>query len=190
MDEGQRHLVRDDMALPRLGEALEIELEWRPYCVDIFVEDILVARLAPNGEAYGVGIRESGDLGDPMVQMYLGDELALLCPHILWERQPVCEVTNDPEEVGGGWQFLCAMEHHGRDPGEAPVVRVRDVLAQDPSLIEIMGLAPGFKAKRVQPGADWVTEMSTNHPDWRDPEAADPETEGDGGAAEADGLAG
>jgi hypothetical protein len=70
---------------------------------------------------------------------------------VLSRAKPVLQVSHDVSD--GGWQFLTGRPV---DLDQAKVVCLADMVALDPTLLELAGLRLGWQAKRRAVGKSWV----------------------------------
>jgi hypothetical protein len=74
----------------------------------------------------------------------------LTTTHIIKERNDILYVFHDEDDHG--WQF-----HYGgnKSASDAMVVALEEIVALDPSVLEIADLPVGWKAWRSKRGASW-----------------------------------
>ncbi len=75
-----------------------------------------------------------------------------VCTHVFDAQRPVLYVTR-PD---GDWCFLCGGDDHPDDAAAFRVVGLGHVVERDPSLGEILDLAPNEEAERATLSATWV----------------------------------
>jgi len=66
---------------------------------------------------------------------------------------PIVMVSHDVDD--GGWQFLCGTT---QDPADGRIVHLEEIVAMDPTLLEIADLPLGWVAFRGAPGGAWTRE--------------------------------
>ena len=74
-----------------------------------------------------------------------------VCIHVFEQTRPVLLVSR-PD---GDWCFLCG-DVHPDDASAYRVVGLEHVVERDPSLEDVLDLAPGHEAERRVPGEAWV----------------------------------
>lgn len=72
---------------------------------------------------------------------------------IAFEGAPILHVTHDEDDHG--WQFLTLEDARVED---AVLLCFEEVVASDPSLLELADLPPGWHAWRVDVGNPWIRE--------------------------------
>jgi hypothetical protein len=76
---------------------------------------------------------------------------AIACEHVARGDRPVLLVSRFAE---GAWQFLCGGDH---EPGARPRrIEIGALIARDPTIAEVVELAPGCEAERVALGQPWA----------------------------------
>jgi hypothetical protein len=70
--------------------------------------------------------------------------------HVLKEGKDITRVSHDLDDHG--WQF-----HHGGEvkTSDAMVVLLKNIVAHDPSILEVADIPPGWSATRTHRGAPW-----------------------------------
>ena len=70
--------------------------------------------------------------------------------HVLKEGRDITRVSHDLDDHG--WQF-----HHGDEvkPEDAMVVLLKNIVAHDPSVLEVADMPPGWTAIRTRRGEPW-----------------------------------
>jgi hypothetical protein len=66
---------------------------------------------------------------------------------------PILLVTHD--EDGGDWQFLCGTTNA---PADGRIVCLADMVARDPTLLDVADLPLGWRADRERVGGEWTRE--------------------------------
>lgn len=74
-----------------------------------------------------------------------------VCTHVFDRERPVLLVSR-PE---GDWCLLCGDEHPD-DGSSYSVIGIGHVVEHDPTLTEVLDLAPGWDAERACVGAQWT----------------------------------
>jgi hypothetical protein len=72
---------------------------------------------------------------------------------IVRDGHPILLVSHDDED--GGWQFLTGGAF---DLADALLVALKEIVALDPSIVELADLPLGWQAWRERPGALWVRQ--------------------------------
>ena len=81
---------------------------------------------------------------------------AYVCIHVFEGAKPVLLVCRPDAD----WCFLCGEEHPD-DAAYYKVVGIGHVLERDPSLVDLLDLAPEEEAERSALGAPWIrTDLS------------------------------
>jgi len=75
---------------------------------------------------------------------------AITTAAVLEGREPVRIVEHDADDHS--WTFLCGTTS---DPGDGRVVAMGQIVALDPTLVEVAELPPGWTATRSGAGAEW-----------------------------------
>ena len=70
--------------------------------------------------------------------------------HVMNEGKDIAHVSHDLDDHG--WQFHCAGEKKSAD---ALVVLLKNIVAHDPSVLEVADIPPGWIATRAHRGASW-----------------------------------
>jgi hypothetical protein len=70
--------------------------------------------------------------------------------HVMKDGQDIIHVFHDEDDHG--WQFHYAGEKNAAD---MMIVALEEIAAQDPSVLEVADLPPGWKAWRNKRGAPW-----------------------------------
>jgi hypothetical protein len=73
---------------------------------------------------------------------------------IIAGNRPILRVTHDLEDHG--WQFL---DGDDVEESDAAVVGLAEIVALDPSLLEVADLPPGWCAWRSSPTAPWRPDV-------------------------------
>ncbi|MEI7767487.1 MAG: hypothetical protein WCJ97_08630 [Phycisphaerae bacterium] len=74
---------------------------------------------------------------------------------IVFDGAPILLVFHDAEDHG--WQFL---DGRALDTANAAIVGLGEMVRQDPSILDIADLPPGWQAARDGVGMPWVRQVS------------------------------
>jgi hypothetical protein len=77
---------------------------------------------------------------------------------IVFRGEPILRVTHYAEDHG--WQFLGLGD---ADASDAAVVALSEVVARDPSLLQVADLPPGWRAWRSPASAPWQRSPQPGH---------------------------
>jgi hypothetical protein len=75
---------------------------------------------------------------------------AITSTHVLQEGQDITRVSHDLDDHG--WQFLHGGEMQTSD---AMVVLLKNIVAHDPTVLQVADMPPGWVAVRTHRGAPW-----------------------------------
>ncbi len=75
---------------------------------------------------------------------------------IVFDGEPILQVAHDEDDHG--WQFLNGQD---ADVANAAVVLLKEIVALDPTVLEVADLPPGWIAVRDEVGGAWRREAST-----------------------------
>ena len=89
------------------------------------------------------------------------DNLAVIsCSHVIRSCEPILLISHDLDD--GGWQFLCGNREHEKD--EAMIVVLEEIVAVEPTILDMADLKLGYIAQRLSKGERWVITKN-NLPD-------------------------
>lgn len=66
---------------------------------------------------------------------------------------PIVMITHDADD--GGWQFLCGTTN---EPAQGRIIHLEEIVAMDPSVLEVANLPVGWVAFRSAIGGAWTRE--------------------------------
>ena len=95
-------------------------------------------------------------LGGTPVKPFQAEEemnLGVITTSAVLAGAPILLVSHDADD--GGWQFLCGTTS---DPADGRIVHVREILATDPTVVDVADLPPGWVAFRGAVGGEWTRE--------------------------------
>ena len=78
--------------------------------------------------------------------------------HVMKGGHDIIYVFHDQDDHG--WQFHWAGE---KDMGDAMLVALKEIVARDPSVLEVADIPPGWKAWRMKRGAPWQRARNERH---------------------------
>ena len=78
-------------------------------------------------------------------------EKSYVCTHVYTDERPVLYVTR-PD---GDWCFLCGGDDHADDASSFRVVGLGHIVKRDPSLANVLDLAPNEEAERTAVTEGW-----------------------------------
>ena len=73
--------------------------------------------------------------------------------HVMRDGETITHIYHDEDDHG--WQFHYSGETSSSD---AMIVALKEVYLQDPTIIEVAKLPPGWKATRIEKGSEWKLE--------------------------------
>lgn len=95
----------------------------------------------------------SMDSRAPLLQHFVAGTPAIATGEVADGREPVLLLANDLDEQPPMWQ---AIGRSDPDPATGRILHLSHLVDDDPSLAEVLDLAPGEQAERVDAGAPWV----------------------------------
>jgi hypothetical protein len=75
--------------------------------------------------------------------------------HVIDGSERILEVYHDSDDHG--WQFFGLT---GGTMQNAAIVALQEIVAMDPSVLEIADLAPGWSASRENPNSSWFRHQA------------------------------
>ena len=80
-------------------------------------------------------------------------QLGVLTTAAVLAGAPIVIVSHDADD--GGWQFLCGTT---TDPDDGRLVHLHEIVAIDPTMVEVADLPLGWIAFRGYVGGNWTRE--------------------------------